>query len=251
MDTAPAFWVRLSGSRIPVRTGSAFRLARTASQSIKIVLSASAYLNASPGALGDDSTILPIPSASSTPEIIVRASDIPTAGIHGDWIRSADATAAGGAALVNPDRGAPKITSPLSAPASYVDVVFQAQRGIRYHLWVRLRASGNAAGNDSVYVQFSGAVDGGGSPLYRIGTTNGAAVILQDFTGAPISGWGWNDNGWASFGADLYFASTGTQTLRLQPREDGVSVDQIVLSPVRYLTTSPGALINDTTVVVR
>jgi hypothetical protein len=49
----------------------------------------------------------------------------------------------------------------------------------------------------------------------------------------------------------LYFASTGTQTLRLQPREDGVSVDQIVLSPVRYLTTSPGALINDTTVVVR
>jgi hypothetical protein len=116
---------------------------------------------------------------------------------------------------------------------------------------VRLRASGNAAGNDSVYVQFSGAVDGGGSPLYRIGTTNGAAVILQDFTGAPISGWGWNDNGWAAFGADLYFASTGTQTLRLQPREDGVSVDQIVLSPVRYLTTSPGALINDTTVVVR
>jgi hypothetical protein len=35
-------------------------------------------------------------------------------------------------------------------------------------------------------------------------------------------------------------------TLRIQPREDGVSIDQIVLSPSTYLFTSPGALKNDT-----
>ena len=114
-----------------------------------------------------------------------------------------------------------------------------------------MRVYANASSNDSVYVQFSGAVDAVGSPLYRIGTTNAGAVILQDFSGAVISGWGWNDNGWASMAGDLYFAASGTQTLRLQQREDGVFVDQIVLSPSRYLRVAPGALTNDATIVSR
>jgi hypothetical protein len=32
-------------------------------------------------------------------------------------------------------------------------------------------------------------------------------------------------------------------------REDGASVDQIVISPARFLTTAPGALKDDATVV--
>jgi len=51
--------------------------------------------------------------------------------------------------------------------------------------------------------------------------------------------------------APIYFASTGTQTIRVQVREDGVSLDQIVLSADRYLTVSPGASKNDSTIVVR
>src|SRR6185369_5305233 len=47
----------------------------------------------------------------------------------------------------------------------------------------------------------------------------------------------------------LYFASTGTHTLRVQVREDGLSIDQIVLSPSTYLNTSPGALKNDTVIL--
>jgi hypothetical protein len=39
------------------------------------------------------------------------------------------------------------------------------------------------------------------------------------------------------------------QTIRIQQREDGVSIDQIVLSPSRYRTTSPGALKNDRTIL--
>jgi parallel beta helix pectate lyase-like protein len=219
----------------------------------QVVLSPLTYLTASPGALRNDTTILPLPSTPtpSTPEVVIYASDIAASAIHGDWSRVSTAGAAGGVALLNPDRGLPKIASPSTAPTSYVDVQFQAERGVPYHLWLRLRASANASGNDSVYVQFSGAIDAGGAPLYRVGTPSGASVILQDFSGAPLSAWGWNDNGWASFGSPVYFAASGTQTLRLQPREDGVYIDQIVLSPRRYLDTSPGALTNDTTIVSR
>ena len=47
----------------------------------------------------------------------------------------------------------------------------------------------------------------------------------------------------------VYFATDGPQTLRVQTREDGVSVDQIVLSPATFLTMAPGALKNDTTIL--
>jgi hypothetical protein len=41
------------------------------------------------------------------------------------------------------------------------------------------------------------------------------------------------------------------QTIRVQTREDGFSIDQVVLSSVTYLTSSPGALKNDTTILTR
>ena len=50
--------------------------------------------------------------------------------------------------------------------------------------------------------------------------------------------------------AKIYFKTTGSQTLRIQSREDGLSIDQIILSPrrPRSLNASPGALKNDTTI---
>jgi hypothetical protein len=49
----------------------------------------------------------------------------------------------------------------------------------------------------------------------------------------------------------LRFATGGAQTLRIQAREDGISIDQLVLSPSTYLNSSPGALKNDTTILPR
>jgi hypothetical protein len=49
----------------------------------------------------------------------------------------------------------------------------------------------------------------------------------------------------------VYFARTGPQRLRLQVREDGLAIDQVVLSAVRYLTARPGATKNDTVVIPR
>jgi hypothetical protein len=50
-------------------------------------------------------------------------------------------------------------------------------------------------------------------------------------------------------GPTLTFGTTGPQTIRVQSREDGVSIDQIVLSPERYLTSAPGLPRNDSTIL--
>ena len=47
----------------------------------------------------------------------------------------------------------------------------------------------------------------------------------------------------------VYFRKSGTQTIRIQTREDGFSIDQIVLSPSAYLHTAPGANKNDTRIL--
>lgn len=49
----------------------------------------------------------------------------------------------------------------------------------------------------------------------------------------------------------VYFKSPGTHTIRIQTREDGLGIDQIVLSPETYLQTSPGTLKQDTTILAR
>ena len=49
----------------------------------------------------------------------------------------------------------------------------------------------------------------------------------------------------------LRFTKGGWQTLRLQTREDGVSVDQVVLSSEQYLNTRPGTVKDDTTILPR
>jgi hypothetical protein len=66
-----------------------------------------------------------------------------------------------------------------------------------------------------------------------------------------LQGWGWQDNGWGAgvLGPLVYFSNTGTQTIRVQVREDGLMIDQMVLSPQLYLFASPGALKNDTRIL--
>jgi hypothetical protein len=130
-------------------------------------------------------------------------------------------------------------------------MTFPATAGIAYRLWVRGKAQNNHWGNDSVFVQFSGSVNSGGGVIYRIGTTSAAEVNLEDCSGCGLSGWGWQDNGWGVgvMGPLIYFQATGSQTIRVQTREDGLSIDQIVLSPATYLNNSPGALRNDNTIL--
>ena len=147
--------------------------------------------------------------------------------------------------------GLAKVATALAAPVSYAEFTFQAEAGRAYRLWLRGRGEDNGWANDSAFVQFSGSLDAAGNAVARIGSTSAHSVNLEDAASAGISGWGWQDNGYGTgvLGPVVKFAVTGPQTLRLQTREDGFRIDQIVLSSGTYLTSSPGALKNDSTIV--
>jgi HKD family nuclease len=225
----------------------------------QVVLSPQRYFTTAPGATKNDGTILaesegatggdpaPPPSSSGVNEIVIHAAKVTT--VVGDWQKVSDSSAASSVRLWNPDRGAPKLDVARSSPSTYFEFSFDADAGKPYHLWFRMRADNNHWANDSVFVQFSGSVNASGTPIHRIGTTDGALVALEAHSGAGLSGWGWNDNEWATTGPPIYFATTGRQTIRVQTREDGISIDQMVLSASTYLTARPGALKNDTTIL--
>ena len=169
---------------------------------------------------------------------------------HGAWEVVADSSAASGNRLFHQDAGAPKSAAPLANPVDYLEIPFLADKTQVYKLWVRLKAERNYWGNDSVWVQVTGAKDQAGKPLYEIGSSSGLAVNLEECANCGISGWGWEDDGWGAVnrnGVLLHFPEGGVQTLRIQTREDGVSIDQIVLSASRYRTARPGQAKNDDT----
>lgn len=185
-------------------------------------------------------------------DVVMRANDA-AGSVHGGWTFVADAAAAGGSRLRHADAGAAKLTSALASPVSYFDITFTAAANLPYRLWIRGRADADFYGNDSVYVQFSDAVTAAGAAAYRIGTTTATTYVLENCSGCGLQGWGWQDNGYGTgvLGPLIYFAASGTHTIRIQTREDGLSIDQIVLSPQTYLTVSPGLTKNDATIVPR
>jgi hypothetical protein len=165
------------------------------------------------------------------------------------WQIVTDNTAAGNQRAWNPNANAPKVTSPLADPPSYIELAFIADPTQEYKLWIRLKAEGDHWTNDSVWAQFSGARDSAGN-TYAIGTTSALSLHLEECSGCGISGWGWEDDRWGSVndnGVTLRFPAGGIQRIRLQPREDGVSFDQIVLSAEKYKTVRPGTAKNDGT----
>lgn len=233
----------------------------------QIVLSTSTYMNAPPGALKNDATLLPESGADEDPEpdeppddehtppapseagdVVLHAASGTITGA--DWQFVADPSAAGGTAATSHNLQRAKVKPALAAPASYVEVAFIAEPGRPYRLWVRMRAEEDDWANDSVHVQFSGSLNESNQPAYQIGTDSSADINLEDCSGCGLSGWGWQDNGWGVdvMGPTIRFAAE-YQTLRVQVREDGVRIDQIVLSPFNFLSSSPGALKNDTTIL--
>ena len=185
--------------------------------------------------------------AAGAPDVVVHARHASIKA--GTWRLLSDQTAAGGERLEHPDAGAPKVTTPLATPANYVELTFNAEAGRGYRLWFRGRAQNDSYNNDSAYAQFDKSVDANGTAVNRIGTTQAVPLILEECSGCGVAGWGWSDNGYGGFGPLIYFAASGTQTMRIQGREDGLSIDQIVLSATTYLSAAPGAAKNDTTIL--
>ncbi len=192
----------------------------------------------------------PPPPPPSASEIVIYAADVDPANVHGNWAPLSDATAAAGIKMASTDLSGATLSAPLASPIDYVDVTFNAVAGTKYRLWLRINAENDNKYNDSLFVQFSGAVNSAGSPIYRMGTTQGLIVNQATCSTCVPAGWGWLNNGyWLSDTGEIWFSTTGTQTLRIQIREDGVRWDQIVISPSTYLTTAPGPKTNDSTIV--
>lgn len=192
-----------------------------------------------------------VPVTGNGSEMVLYASNAPV--VSGNWRVAADPTAAGGAAMWHPDAGASR-TGPSATPAHYFDVIAHVESARDYRIWMRGRADNDRRDNDSVWVQFSAAVSPKGKPIYGIGTTTATPITVADCSTCHPSGWGWQDNGIGAtpglLGVPIRFATTGLQTIRVQTREDGIAIDQIVLSPSLYLSAAPGQATNDATILL-
>jgi len=208
-------------------------------------------IDAREGTAGDPELLISAGGGVSTSDIVMHTAE--ATAVTGAWRRVTDASAASGGRVQHPDASAAKLAAPLANPANYVELAFTPEPGRPYRLWMRAKADRNFYGNDSVYVQFSNSVTSSGAATARIGTSDAFTYVLEDCSGCVIREWGWQDTGYGAgvLGPTIYFASGGPQTVRIQTREDGLSIDQIVLSPDTYLTRSPGALRDDTTILPR
>jgi FG-GAP-like repeat len=162
----------------------------------------------------------------------------------GNWSRVADATAAGGFRAHDANLGAPKVTQPSETPANSITIPFLADPNLTYKLWIRLKADADSWANDSVWVQLSGS-------SYQPGNSLALSVSLEECVTCGVSGWGWEDDGFGAVNKNgtLLRFEPGPQTIVIQTREDGVSIDQVVLSADRYLTTRPGTAKGDHTIL--
>jgi hypothetical protein len=184
-------------------------------------------------------------SVTTRRDVVIYGAQV--ARMVGRYSLAADAAAANGFGLLNPDANAAKVTTAAAAPASYAEFTFYAEAGTQYHLWLRGKAQRNSPYNDSLFAQFDNVADA------RIGTTSARSINLEEDAGVGLSGFGWQDDGYGRgvLGPAVVFERTGLQTIRLQPREDGLLIDQIVLSPETYLRAAPGATKDDTTILAR
>jgi hypothetical protein len=190
------------------------------------------------------------PSAGAQ-DVVIYASDS-GATMHGSWTRATDATSPNNTKMVALGSVVANTSEPLAHPVDYVDIPFSATANVPYTIWMRVKAGGNSKVNDSLWLQFSNA-QAGGAAIYQMFTTSALLVNLATDSGAAsLQNWGWQNKAyWLTQPATITFPSGGGMMLRVQVREDGIEWDQIVLSPQRYLSSAPGPVSNDSTIVPR
>jgi hypothetical protein len=183
-----------------------------------------------------------------TNEIVLYAADVATLD---DLALVSDSAAAGGMKITSTDSGRQWLnTPPAPNDAPHATFAFHVPESGRYRVWLRLRGVTNSKWNESVWVQFSGATRNG-SPIYQWGSGDALLVNLEDCYACGIQAWGWQDNAWWLNQSSAIDLSEGTQTLYVTIREDGVELDQIVLSRERFISSAPGPVKNDTTIVAK
>ncbi|MFC2141397.1 metallophosphoesterase [Acidobacteriota bacterium] len=106
----------------------------------------------------------------SYPDLItITAADIDTGRIQGKWKKTKDSTALSGYRLDDYPLGRRWFFQPSVEPRDFFETEFETKKGLRYHVWMRMKAHRGSPYHDSVYVQFSDSVDEQGRDRYRIG----------------------------------------------------------------------------------
>ena len=231
-------WTTLRRTAVPLQAGA---------QVLRAVMDSSGPN----GTVGNINWIRVSPAATSGSgkDIILYASSVTT--IAGRWNRVPSWSGAGGEKMQSAEEGWSTTEAPLASPSDYFEAEFVPEMNRAYRIWLRLRGGGDSLSSDSVWVQFSGSVDSDGAPLYRIGSTAALLVNLAACSDCGISFWGWRNTTWwlDQQNTVVRFTSSAPQRIRIQTREDGVEVDQIVLSPVTYFNEAPGSVRDDSVVV--
>ncbi|MBI2426736.1 MAG: prepilin-type N-terminal cleavage/methylation domain-containing protein [Candidatus Kerfeldbacteria bacterium] len=178
--------------------------------------------------------------ANNPDEIVIHVADV--CDFHGFFHLQEDVTGAEGVRMEDmPNLGARvggySGNAADSNPSNYFDTTFKAQSGKLYHIWARMKVAADSdfGTSDSMYIQFNDSLENG-DPVNRIGTSQGLVV------GNRLQTWVWNDmrtGGIENTGNIITFEQNGDHTLRVQRREDGAALDQIILSSVAYINSKP------------
>ena len=130
----------------------------------------------------------PLPTLSAR-DVVLYASEATVR--VGAWTPVADATAAGGSRLNNPNAGAAVVSAAQANPSNYFEMDFTAPAGVGFRIWLRGKAYNDSGYSDSVYVQFSDSLSSpSGSAIYRIGGTSGTTVNLAEASRSDNPGLG-------------------------------------------------------------
>ena len=187
--------------------------------------------------------------SAAAQEVVLHAIDVGS--VSGNWARVDSSSGAGNKKMGSNDNGLSWTDAPQASPGHYFEATFNAQAWVGYRVWLRMKAAGNSKWNDSAWVQFSDSLVSGDA-RYRIGTGSALLVNLEECAGCGVSNWGWSGGAWwVSQPLTVEFPSDGARTIRIQTREDGVEIDQIVLSPSSYMNTAPGLSRDDSTILPR
>lgn len=101
--------------------------------------------------------------------VAISSSDVDGNRIFGKWKKEPDPSALFGFRLDDLPSQKMWIFQPLINPKDYFEADFQAKKGIKYHVWMRMKAFRGSPQHDSVYLQFSDSLDEQGKKRYRIG----------------------------------------------------------------------------------
>ena len=151
-------------------------------------------------------------AAAANGDVVLYSSDVTAA--SGNFAAAGSASGAGGQKMSSTDYGWSTTNNPLPYPNDYFEATFTAPAYTKYHVWLRLHSQNDSKWNESVWVQFSDALDASLNSIYQINSYNGLAVNLENCSGCGVSGWGWQDGAyWLSQNNVVQFPSSGTHRI--------------------------------------